>query len=41
VDAVVNPTNETMDDDSPMCQKIFDRAGFALKVEIFNEIKGL
>lgn len=41
VDAVVNPTNETMDDNSPMCQRIFSRAGSALKIEIFNEIKGL
>ncbi|XP_071568884.1 protein GDAP2 homolog isoform X1 [Temnothorax nylanderi] len=39
VDAVVNPTNETMDDNSPMCQRIFSRAGSALKIEIFNEIK--
>lgn len=40
VDVVVNPTNETMDDNSPMCQRIFSRAGSALKIEIFNEIKG-
>lgn len=40
VDAVVNSTNETMDDNSPMCQRIFARAGSALKMEIFNEIKG-
>lgn len=40
MDAVVNPTNETMDDNSPMCQRIFSRAGSALKIEIFNEIKG-
>lgn len=40
VDAVVNPTNETMDDNSPMCQRIFSRAGSALRIEIFNEIKG-
>lgn len=39
VDAVVNSTNETMDDNSPMCQRIFVRAGSALKMEIFNEIK--
>lgn len=41
VDAVVNPTSETMDDNSPMCQKIFSRAGSALKIEIYNEVKGL
>lgn len=41
VDAVVNPTNETMDDKSPMCQRIFNRAGSALKIEIYNEIRGL
>ena len=40
VDAVVNPTNETMDDNSPMCQRIFSRAGSALNLEIDNEIKG-
>ncbi|KAK0097001.1 hypothetical protein PV326_003644 [Microctonus aethiopoides] len=31
VDAVVNSTNETMDDNSPTCQRIFTRAGPALK----------
>lgn len=41
VDAIVNPTNETMDDNSLMCQKIFSRAGSALKIEIYNEVKGL
>lgn len=41
MDAVVNSTNETMDDNSPMCQRIFVRAGSALKMEIFNEIKGI
>lgn len=41
VDAVVNSTNETMDDNSPMCQRIFAQAGSALKTEIFNEIKGV
>lgn len=40
VDAIVNPTNETMDDNSPMCQRIFSRAGSALKIEIYNEVKG-
>lgn len=30
-----------MDDNSPMCQRIFVRAGSALKMEIFNEIKGI
>lgn len=40
VDAVVNSTNETMDDNSSMCQKIFARAGSPLKMEIFNETKG-
>jgi len=30
-----------MDDNSPMCQRIFSRAGSALKIEIFNEIKGI
>ncbi|XP_050464150.1 protein GDAP2 homolog [Cataglyphis hispanica] len=39
VDAIVNPTNETMDDNSPMCQRIFSRAGSALKIEIYNEVK--
>lgn len=40
VDAIVNSTNETMDDNSPMCQRIFSRAGSALKIEIYNEVKG-
>ncbi|KAL2719434.1 protein GDAP2 [Vespula squamosa] len=39
VDAVVNSTNETMNENSIMCQRIFDRAGSALKMEIYNEIK--
>ncbi|XP_014294931.1 protein GDAP2 homolog [Microplitis demolitor] len=39
VDAVVNPTNETMNDNSPTCQKIFSRAGPALNIEIDNDIK--
>lgn len=41
VDAVVNPTNETMNDNSPTCQKIFSRAGPALNIEIDNDIKGI
>lgn len=41
VDAVVNSTNETMDENSIMCQRIFDRAGSALKMEIYNEVKGV
>jgi hypothetical protein len=40
VDAIVNSTNETMDDNSPMCQRIFTRAGPGLKKEIYNEVKG-
>lgn len=40
VDAVVNPTSETMDDNSLTCQRIFSRAGPALNLEIDNEIKG-
>lgn len=40
VDAVVNSTNETMDDNSPTCQRIFTRAGPTLCIEIDNEIKG-
>lgn len=40
VDAIVNPTNETLDDDNPMCQRIVSRAGPGLKKEIYNEIKG-
>ncbi|XP_015589859.1 protein GDAP2 homolog isoform X3 [Cephus cinctus] len=39
VDAIVNSTNETMDDNSPTCQRIFAQAGSALKMEIYNEIK--
>ncbi|XP_032681280.1 protein GDAP2 homolog isoform X2 [Odontomachus brunneus] len=39
VDAIVNSTNETMDDNSPMCQKMFSRAGTALKIEIYNDVK--
>ncbi|XP_012276397.1 protein GDAP2 homolog [Orussus abietinus] len=39
VDAIVNSTNETMDDSNPMCQRIFARAGSALKMEIHNEVK--
>ncbi|XP_017796657.1 PREDICTED: protein GDAP2 homolog [Habropoda laboriosa] len=39
VDAVVNSTNETMDDNSPMCQRIFAQAGSALKLEILHDAK--
>ncbi|XP_023246100.1 protein GDAP2 homolog [Copidosoma floridanum] len=39
VDAIVNSTNETMDDNSPVCQRIFHRAGPGLTKEIYNEIK--
>ncbi|XP_051174986.1 protein GDAP2 homolog isoform X1 [Leptopilina boulardi] len=39
VDAVVNPTNETMDDNALTCQRIFARAGSGLQKEIYNEVK--
>ncbi|XP_031783736.1 protein GDAP2 homolog [Nasonia vitripennis] len=39
LDAIVNSTSETMDDNSPMCQRIFARAGPGLKKEIYNEVK--
>lgn len=41
LDAIVNSTSETMDDNSPMCQRIFARAGPGLKKEIYNEVKGI
>ena len=41
VDAIVNSTNETMDENNPMCQRIFSRAGPGLKKEIYNEVKGI
>ena len=40
MDAVVNSTNESMTERNPTSNRIYARAGYGLKEEICNEIKG-
>lgn len=40
VDAIVNSTNESMNDDNSVSNRIFQRAGFGLKEEIALEVRG-
>lgn len=41
VDAIVNSTNESMNDSNPVSDRIFQKAGSALKEEINLDIRGL
>lgn len=40
VDAIVNSTNESMNDSNPVSDRIFQRAGSGLKEEINLDIRG-
>lgn len=40
VDAITNSTNESLDEQNPISDRIFARAGSALKEEIYLDVKG-
>lgn len=40
VDAIVNSTNESMTDNNPVSNSIYERAGSGLKEEIKVDIRG-